>query len=338
MSATITVPKGLDTLDASERALLDSMRADEAAEPAEAAPEPRATAAVAPEPEPVEPEIEIDDDGAPQPSRMVPHAQFHAANERRKAAEAKAREAETKLATEMARLQERFGLITQLVESQTTAPPAAPALAEELPDVAVDPVGHFKALYDRTQKELGDVKSILTGFQESQQQSRAVQELRNWGMSQEMAFEAQEPAYRPAMEHLRASRHEELEAIGVTNPTERERIIANDITAIAQRARVEGANFAERLFRAAEKRGFKKAAPAAAAADPAIPPLDAPAAARIDTVQRGRDNSTSIGSLGSAPAVRMSVEKIANMNDRDFAVLLKKMEGNPTALRDLMGH
>lgn len=390
-SATIEVPKGLDKLDASEQALFEAMRADDggadlgAPDPApapRAQPKPATTPAPAPEPVDDGGEVLIDIDPEPvdpvagdNRTRTVPHAQFHAANERRKAAEAKAAAAETarvaaetKLATETARIQERVEILSKLAAMPPA--PAAPAPAPvapppiEVPDVNVDPVGHFRALAEQqTQRaeqlaqQVKDVTGMVQGLQQGQQQAQQVAEMRNWGVAQEMAFEAREPAYRDAMAFLRQSRHDELEAIGVMDANERERIIGNDVNAIAHRALQEArqgrsdANFAERLFKAAQKRGFAKAAPAPPAADPAavaaaaIPPLDAEidptppvAVDRATRIAQGRDNATTIGSLGAAPPARLSVEKIANMDERQFAALIKRMEGNPTALRDLMGH
>jgi hypothetical protein len=60
--------------------------------------------------------------------------------------------------------------------------------------------------------------------------------------------------------------------------------------------------------------------------------------ARAARVAAGRENSMTIGSLGSAPPARLSVEKIANMSEADFAKFITRFEGNPNALRDLMGH
>ena len=322
-----TVPAGLDALSPEDIALRDSMR-DESDLPEPAASDP-------PAPEDIDldaPEAEPAGDGR---VRMVPHQQFHAANERRKAAEAKATAAELKLATETAKVNERLNILMQAAAAATT-PPAAAAPAIEVPDVATDPVGHFKALYEQTQKTISDQGAILRGFQEQQQQAQAVQQLRNWASSQETAYEAQEPSYRAAMEFLRTGRHAELEAAGVLDAGERDRIIMGDITAIAMRSQQEGENFAARLYNIASKRGFVKKAAA-----PAIPALDQDAALpdAAARVERGRANSTTLGSAGSAPPPALSPERIANMSDAQFDALVTKMKATGgNALRDLMGH
>lgn len=349
MSATIDVPRGLDKLDATEQALLDSMRDD--------GPDPVETPAdLAPAAEDAgDFEIEIDaPPEAPEPrTKTVPHAQFHAANEKRKVAEAKATAAEAKAAQieaqqakDRAVLQARIDTITALAAmpaAPTPAPVAAAAAEPELPDVATDPVGHFKALYDRTQTSVDSLKGIIAGMQEGQQAVRQASEMRAWGEQQERAFMAKEPSYVAAMEHLRQSRHDELSAIGVGDPQERERIIASDVNAIFQRARQEGASPAERLFNASVQRGYAKAVP-----PPVIPPLEAPVAApvaapvvdnRAARLEEARENATTIGSLGAAPPAKLSVAKIAEMDDSAFEALVNKMRASGgTALRDLMGH
>jgi hypothetical protein len=156
-----------------------------------------------------------------------------------------------------------------------------------------------------------------------------------------VAFEAQEPSYRDAMTYLRKNRHEELKELGV-DATERERIINNDITQIALKSRADGANFAERLYKSALQRGFAKVEPSPTVPLPTvaariIPPLDSDVEARATRQQEARESAITIGSLGAAPPARLSVEKISNMSEAQFAALIEKMKGDPAALRNLMG-
>lgn len=363
MSATIEVPRGLDKLSPEEERLMESMRDD--------GPDlPEAEPAAAP-PAPVAEDLEIDVPDEPEPAAgarptTVPHAQFHAANERRKAAELKTREAEARAAAaeaaadkERAVTQARLDMLARIAETSApavAAPVADPAPVEEaLPDRNVDPIGYFEALTTRQAKQVESLTGMVRGLTEGQRQQQQLAELRQWGIQQETAFKQTNPDFDDAMTHMRRTRDEELKAIGVNDAAERQRIMNNDVTAIALRARQEGGNFAERLYGTALARGYAKkvADPAPAAAAPAaaapvasngvaIPPLEVepPAApsARAARIEQGRENSTTIGSLGSAPPAKLSVEKIANMSESDFAVFIKRYEGNPAALRDLMGH
>lgn len=341
MSATISVPKGIDSMSADDTKLLDAMRAEEAPPPGSDAPEP--TQRRAPEPQAADAAdvADIDDDAgdvgdtaadapdATGKTKLVPHAQFHAANERRKVAEKKAAEAELRLATETAKVQTRLDMLQAAMTASAMPAPAA-AVEIELPDVETDPVGHFKAVAAQEKAARLELTAAVRSIQERDQQQRQLGELRNWGAAQERAFQAAEPSYDEAMQFLTQNRHAELEAIGVTDPMQRAQIIGSDVQQIALRARQEGANFAERLFKTAEARGFKKIAPASTGTTiggVVVPPMeatiDAPAA--VTRVNNGRENSTTIGSLGAAPPTRLSVEKIANMGEAEFEALVSKM-------------
>ena len=120
---TIAVPAGLDVMTPDEQRLMDSMRADDPGAPAAPEPPTRKTVQKTKEaaPEPPEPALdaEVDLDAGSEPDaptdhrvKMVPHAQFHAANERRKAAEVKAQDAAVKLAAVEARKLLAQGIIS----------------------------------------------------------------------------------------------------------------------------------------------------------------------------------------------------------------------------------
>lgn len=346
MSGTIETPRGLDTLDKDDLALLDAMR-DEGPEPERIESTPEAAA------EPPDEPLEIDDSEEAEPARptrtTVPHAQFHAAREQAKTlkkqletADAARIAAEQKYATETAVARERIDTLIALAQAPATAPtPTAPPAEDPLPDVTVDPIGHFQKLAERQAKDIDALRGMVRGTQEREQQAQRIQDLRNWGTAQELAFEAQEPAYREAMTYLRKNRHEELQDIGITDPAERERIINNDITQIALKSRSDNANFGERLFKSAVRRGFAKAAPPPPPVPPpapVIPPLDSDVETRATRQQEARENAVTIGSLGAAPPARMSVEKILNMDDAQFAAVIEKMKDDPAALRNLMGN
>ena len=366
---TIPTPRGLDALDASDLALIDSMRDDDGGADADLGPEPSRQQPPA-EPAATEPEthddFEVEIDEAPpvdnSRAKTVPHAQFHAINERRKVAETKAAAAEAKaaetLATlerERAVLQARVGMLASLAEAQSTPAPVVPVAASapepELPDVHTDPIEHFRALAERQQRVAAqeraareDLAGIVRGMQEQQQRAQQVAEMRGWAAVQERQFMAREPTYDAAMNWLRQNRHEELEAIGITDSARRDQIINNDVSEIAHLARREGANFPERLFKAAQKRGFVQAAPPpppATAAAPVIPPLDAeidPAvAARATAAETARYNATTLSGVGAAPPARLSVARLADMSEAQFAAFYGSIKDNPAKMREVFG-
>lgn len=330
MSATIEVPKGLDKLSPDEQRLMDSMRADEAAT---AEPEPSREAPEAPEVERVSVSDPTDIEDAPQQPKTVPHQAFHAERERRKAAEERARQVELDKAADMARMEERLKTLAGIAQVATQPAAPAPVAEESVPDVNTDPVGHFQAVAKKLQQQLADQGAIIQGFTQRANQNNQIAELRNWGAAQEQAFEAKEPTYRAAMDHLANSRRAELAAIGVVDPVRQAQIMGQDISNIAAAARQEGANFAERLYALAQQRGFKK--PEA----PAIPAIDATPADPVERQTTARENATTISSVnGGGPAARLSVQKIADMSEKQFDALVSKLKDDPQALRDLMGH
>lgn len=229
---------------------------------------------------------------------------------------------------------ERLRLLTEAANAAMQPPPAAAAPAIELPDINTDPVGHFQAKLAQAEKQLQDQGAIITGITEQQQQARAMAEMQAWGRSQEAAFAAEEPSYIAATEFLRAGRDADLLALGITDPLERGRIMASDITNIAAKSRQDGVNFGKRIYDVAVARGFKKADAA-----PVIPAIDAALPDRAARIENGRANATTIAGVGSATPQPLSPERIANMSDDQFAVYIDKIgKGGKTALRDLLGH
>lgn len=377
MSQTTTAPRGLDTMSDDDMALLRDMRDDTPDVPA-APPAERDPPAITDE----SVEIDLPDEDITPTKRgsrteTVPHAKFAAAIAERKAAkdaaavEKTAREAAEKLVVEaekravaaeqaqqieQAKINERIAMLTALAQQSTQQAPAAPApvvapVAEEpLPDRNTDPIGYFEALFSRQEKarvadraEIEALRGVQSGFQEQENQRRAVAELQNWGRVQEAAFTEKEPAYDAAMRFLRRNRHEELADLGVIDAAQREAQVADDITRIAIASRKEGVNFAERLYKQAVRRGFAKTAPAAeapvaTAAAVVIPPLDDELAAvdREARAEEGRRNSTTIGTLGSAPPGKMSVEAILALPDEQWDVMIKRMRA-AGRIQEIMG-
>lgn len=323
----------IDTMTAEDTALMESMRDDTPLDAPEAVETPL--------PEAPEPEDETDTGGGevsegtpPDKSRMVPHGQFHAANERRKAAEARAIEAERKAAVSEGVVAERLRILTEAAQAAMPQATAAPAI--EIPDINTDPVGHFQAKEQQNARELADMKAILHGFTEKQAQAQAAAEVRAWGIAQEEAFAKENPDYGEAMNFLTQARRTQLAALKIVDPSQQQQVIANDVNAIAHRSRAEGDNFAERLYKVAESFGYKKAAPKTD-----IPALDAGLDAlpdRAARIEEGRANSTTISGSGAAPARALTPERIAAMSERQFAAYVEKIQSDPAKLRDLLGH
>lgn len=324
----------IDTLSDEDTALLNDMREDAPPDAPEAvAPD----AAEAPDAEDSsDPADETDGAGnviaAPKGSARERVQRAIAAQ---RAAEARAIKAEQDKAVSDGVVAERLRLLTEAAQAAMpkAADPAAPPQIE-VPDEATDPVGHFKALREIDRRELADMKAVLTGFTEQQNQARAAAEVRAWGAAQEQDFSAKEPTYGEAMAFMMEKRRDQLAAMGIVDPMQQQQIFANDVNAIAHKSRAEGVNFAERLYKLSQSFGYVKKA-----ADPVIPPLDAgldlpDRAARIET---GRQNSTTISAAGTPAPRALTPERIAAMSEHEFAAHVEKIKGNPDKLRELLG-
>ena len=351
--STARRPKGLDDLDDDDRKAMAEMKAADAAptdddspggnmpaletpqEPAPEAPEAAET--------PEAPEAE-EAPAAPEKRRdtRVPLAALHEERERRKGLEKANAEATAAHAAELARAQERLNLLAAAVQEAAKPPPATPAAPEPIPDFDADPAGHIRATFKAQQDEIRGLREALgqhgQSFQQMEQQRQqqtAIADLQRWAQQQEAAEMAANPVYAEAQKFLVEGRHAELEAMGYADPAYRTQLIANDAFAMANAARQQGGNFAQRVFALAKSRGF---APKAPEPSPAAPALAAPETPTREAAQeRGREMAMSLGSAGGAPRGALTADALARMSDADFAKTLDAAKKDPNAMRALFG-
>ena len=320
MSATIEVPRGLDKLDPAEQALFNSMRADDGRADPVLPDAPEAAETLSPDGNRSNDEGPWIDLDSSEYADVAPASREPSDYQRRvEAAEARARAAERTRETDAAVFQARLDMLAQIAATAPAAHAPPPAEAP-IPDVNFDPIGHFREVSVRTQRQLEELGGIVRSQHENQQRVHQIGELRQWVADHEADFIKRDPTYRAAVQHLVDSRHAELEALGMTDRAARQRTITSDVQAIARKAREEGVNPAERFYNVAVQRGFAKAAkPASAPAAPAARTISAAPAAR------------------GAP-LRLTAETIANMPDAQFEAIYGRLKTNPAALRQLMGH
>lgn len=320
---------GIDALSADEQQLLSSMRAGDAgrspmpeAEPAPETPETQAEAA---------PSAEAP---SPEPTRTVPHEQFHAERERRRAAERALADQRAEAAAEKARIEERLQLLMQATAAQPSAPASAPA-ATEAPNLEGDPVAYIRHLESRVNELAGTQRQAV----ERDLAAARVNELAGWGAAQERAFAEREPNYNSAINWLMQQRDAELRAIGIADPNARVQQLRQDALQLTAFARQQGSNPAERFYQAAVARGWTPSPPASPGVPAAAPPVPAPPsdAERAAAIQRGHAQAASIGSVGSAPRGEITAERLASMSDAEFERVYATMAKDPDALRRAFG-
>ena len=278
-----------------------------------------APAAVAPEPEPAkdapaakEPAKE---DAAPADGEKGGDLKVALKQEReRRRAEAAARqEAELKYA----KLQSRLDTLQEL--ATTTVQPQQAKAPDEIPDINVDPVGHFRAKDAIREREIAELRAWKQNQERQGQELNNVQRISQIAQAQEAEFVKETPDYNDASTHLREMRAAQLRAYGITDPAQIQSIIAQDAITIAANALAQQKNPAKVIYEMAKASGFTGKAPAPAAAQKVVSQEEA----KIDMAAKGQKAGSSVGQIGGAATPPTTMEALASMSDEEFAEATK---------------
>jgi hypothetical protein len=250
-------------------------------------------------------DFDIDDDADapardPKTGKFVPRSAYLRVKETAKTARTEAQSYRESLIA----AKERLAILTE-----ATAPPKQAAAEIDLADGPdIDPeqdiFGYAKQMKARFEK----TQAMIAQMQRSTQEDRTQKAF----MSDIARFKQSEPAFPDAFGYLVQQRHAELEALGIDNKSERERMLreeARDVVAEALRA---GKSPAERLYRLATARGFKPTSTAAAA-----PNALAEAAKQIEQLETGRRNSASLRGAGETGAMDGGFSLTAYLNSSE---------------------
>lgn len=335
--APVALPEGVsESMSDEDTALLAADAADRTPVPERGRPEPVEEAA----PVEVKTETKAPAESAAEPAAgaaTVETPEERANKETAVGVERKARKEAEKRARELedqvAKFNGRFEVLQTLAQQQS-APKADEPATIEIPDVNVDPIGHFQALYQEQSKFTAKLAEQLQAQQQQSQNFTNVQRLGAITSQHEAAFTATEPSYPQAIQHLIQGRQAELEAMGIADPMQRQEAIRNDFATIAAQALQSGGNIAERLMAVAKARGFAPAPDPTPAAAVVAPPAPTPAEqitaaaeaakAKLDTVNAGQQATQSLGQVaGGAVNDAMTLEKLMGMSDEDFAAATK---------------
>ena len=313
---------GDDGMSADESALMDANRESESIQP-EAEPEAPETVET-PQPE-LALEVEEHEEPAIDPKtgqqRKVDYGALHAERQKRKAAEAevgKARE-------EAAKLMGRFETIQQAIARSQQPQPEAPA---EIPDINLDPVGHFQAKFAQAEKQLQDVNRWRESQEANSTAMNNVAQLQRIAQQHEADFSKTTPDYQDAFQYVRAQRDQELQDMGYADPGVRQQIIQNDALQIAAQALQGNKNAAEVVYKIAKARGYAGKAAATA------PVVKSPDLQKLTNIAKGQAANTSLGQVGGTSLPEMTAESIAKMPDAEFE---KWLSTNEDTFRKMMG-
>lgn len=284
--------------------------------------------ALAPKPTP-EPEPELDEpetDGAeveadeapetPEPKaekpRTVPHAALHEERQRRKELEAQLRQTTS-----------RFEQLLSRLEPQTTQP-AAEAEDVPVPDPDLDPVGAIKFATEQARQAKIDREQRAAAERQAAETNRFVDRYRKDAET----YTQEAPDFGDAYAHLKTSRAQELEAMGLDGGQVARQLIQEEFQ-IAQMAYQAGKNPAEVLYAVARQRGYAKAAPAET--KPAKPTPEE----KLQAVEAGMRGNKSLSSTGGrANTAEVQVADLMKMSDEAFGAWMDK---NPAKARRLFG-
>lgn len=339
------MPDNLE-LTSEEQRLLDQMRADDA-QPAQEPIAPQAE----PEEQPAEPVQQPAPAQPAQPQQRddrVPYAALSEERQRRQRAEEQIRTLEERNKI----IEERTNLLLQRFnqpQPQTQGEPEAPK-PPPIPDLDKDPVGHIIGNQVDMRQQLQTAQQQARQWQEQLQQQTQAQQILNYvtqtAQGLERMFIAEHPDYSNAIDHLRRSRHREMEIVGITDPGQREQIIAQEGMGIAVRAINERRNPAEQLYELARMRGYQPPAspqpngmngvldaPTHAAEAPQAQP-NAPAGGqvptaqqRLQTLQEGQNQARSLGAARGGGPVPLTAQRLIEMSPEEFDKALQTAEG-----------
>lgn len=259
-------------------------------------------------------------------TKFVPHQALHKARAEHKATKEELQQQQQRFD----RLEGRFQQLNDLLIAPANAPGKTPQAAgpaakpsnpfeEPLPNIEEDLVGYL------------DVMQRRQAYQyETAQVAQANQAVRSASQREMQQFAAKQPAFTDAVNFLEEQQHKVLEAEGVTDKAERERLIVQDANAMILRAFQSRRSPAEVLWNLAQARGFRPGS----ATTPAVSPQHQANVAQIAQQKRGMAASTSMSGLGQA-AGALTLAQIADMSDDDFMRFVKGYGGVKAFERDL---
>ena len=134
------------------------------------------------------------------------------------------------------------------------------------------------------------------------------------------AFTAEKPDFQEAYRHLFNDRQAEHREAGHTDPELLERMLFAEEAGIVDQAFRDGVNPAQRLYRLAERRGYKPAGAKAPAAAPEPEPD------KIETLKKGAEGAKSLSTVRGAPESTVTLERLLELSRTDPAAFDREFE------------
>lgn len=263
--------------------------------------------------------VTLGPDGKPRDGkgRFVPHQAFHEVREKYKATRDELHNTREK----MARADERLNVLNDILGKASE--PVNPGTPEPNPDT--DPIGALNHAMSKIAKLEAEINNTRQQG-EARENSRAMQDAY---MRDAQSYLTETPDFKDAYGYLMSSRHQELEAAGVHDVMQRNRLIAQEERSIVQNAFQSRMSPAQMLHKIAIARGFRPAS--VPAKDAANDPMK-----RIgELAQAQKTAGASLTNAGGTSGEGLTLAALADMDEEQFAAVSAKL--GKAKMRELMG-
>lgn len=212
------------------------------------------------------------------------------------------------------RMQERFN---QMMErwQQAQAPVQQQPQQEQqpIPQFIDDPEGHIRAVSERFQQQLDELRQFYQGSVTQQHAAAQGQALAQHTAAAEAEFSKATPDYPKATEYFAQRKLAEYTALGL-DPVTAQNALMRDYQGIAITAAQRGQNAAQLIYNLSKAMGYSS--------QPAAPQTRQTA---------GKPAPTSLASLGGDPRApqdsgTVTLESLADMTDAEFEKFFAQME------------
>jgi hypothetical protein len=253
----------------------------------------------------------------------VPVNALHEERERRKALE-------TELSTfreRFARADERQRAINELLGLD----PEKPAQQQAQPKQPIDPEKDIFGAFRQQQEVIADLQKQLQSTGQRFEQQTAEQRILSEYAADARRFSTETPDFPAAYNHLLSVRDRELQALGVTDATERGSIIAREEKQIASQALTQKRSPAQIIYELAKVRGFapkSSAQPSAAIGASSAATQVSDAVKQLEAAQKGREAFPTLTGAGSTGASGLTVQALADMSEEEFERTTSKLSGD----------
>jgi len=262
--------------------------------------------------------------GRDEKGRFVPVQALHEERERRRALE-----------SELGQFRERFARADErqkaLNELLALDPSGSTKAAQDAP---IDPE---KDIFGAFKQAMGKISALEAALKQSDQRYTAQteeQRVMSAYRDDAQAFAVKAPDFGAAYQHLLSVRNQELEALGVTDPSQRQQIMSQEERSIAAQAFQARRSPAETIYTLAKLRGFT-GKQAHASNGQAQARAQSDAAKQLEAAQKGREANATLSGTGASGGGGLTVEQLAAMSDDEFERVYSKLSESDR--RRLMG-